>query len=279
MTRKERKILTCIDGSSVGNAVCDYASWMSKKMNRPVKLLHTIEHKANAAVSDLTGAIGLGSRKELLDELANREQEQGRRLIEAGQAILRRAGERITASGLENPEQIQMHGTLPESLTDLESEIGVLVVGIRGDSEDRRQEGAREDLPDRRQRQNHDETLNRRLVGIGKQLESIIRSIHRPILVVNTEFTEPRKAMLCYDGSDSSLYALKLIASNPAFKDIPCHVVHVGNKGEKLLEDAERTLTEVGVAVTTRQLSGNIVTALSDYQEENEIDVTPDGSF
>ena len=255
MSEVKRVILSGIDGSSVSKAVCDYSAWMAKKMNLSLKLLHTIDSRRNPAVSDFSGAIGLGSRRELLDELAETEQKEGRLLIEQGKEVLQSAKNHLIGQGVEPSELIQRHGALSEALIDLEHEIGTLVLGIHGQDYDRRQK------------------------GIGTQLESIIRSIRRPILVVNKEFSEPKKVMLAYDGSESCKKALHLIISNVAFKDIPCHVVHVGSNGEALLQEATKALSDAGIQSSSQQLQGKIEEVLSEYQVSQDIDVMLMGAF
>ena len=181
-------ILACIDGSSVSEAICDYAGWIAKITERPLKLIHCIESPSEPVVSDYSGAIGLGSQQELLNELAEVEQNRARLLIKKGQLILNAAKERLGEMQVNYVSSYQHHGSLAESLIDLEDDIRVMVMGIRG-----KQHGSQSD-------------------GIGHQLESVIRSMHKPILVVNKEFSEPKKAMLAYDGSPSCIKALKMIA-------------------------------------------------------------------
>lgn len=248
-------VLSCIDGSSVTTAVCDYSSWIALKVGAPLKLLHTIEQSHDPAVADYSGAIGLGSQEELLNELTELEQSRSRLLIKKGQLMLNAAKERVLAAGIESTETWQRHGSLTESLIEMEDNIRVLVVGIRGEAHEQLQE------------------------GIGTQLETVIRSMHKPILVVNKDYTEPQKIMLAYDGSEVCKKALNMVASSPLFKNIPCHIVHVGENGQPLLDEASQVLQESGIQVITAQLSGKIEETLAQYQAENQIDLTLMGAF
>ncbi|MFT5452414.1 MAG: nucleotide-binding universal stress UspA family protein, partial [Enterobacterales bacterium] len=168
MIKKQKLILACIDGSSVTEAVCDYSSWIAKGALAPLKLLHTIEQGNIPVIADYSGAIGLGSSEELLNDLTEIEQQRRGLLIKQGQLMLDAAKQRINESGIDSPLVIQMHGSLSESLIELEEEIRVVVVGIRGESH---------------------EKIN---ADVGTQLEAVIRSLHKPILVVNRAFTEPK---------------------------------------------------------------------------------------
>ncbi|MFT5520127.1 MAG: nucleotide-binding universal stress UspA family protein [Enterobacterales bacterium] len=255
MIKKQKLILACIDGSSVTEAVCDYSSWIANGVSAPLKLLHTIEQGNTPVIADYSGAIGLGSSEELLNELTEIEQKRRGLLIKQGQLMLDAAKHRINESGINSPLVIQMHGSLSESLIELEEEIRVVVVGIRGESHDK--------IDD----------------DVGTQLEAVIRSLHKPILVVNREFTEPKTVMLAYDGSESCKKALNMVASSPLFKGTLCHIVHVGDNGEGLLREASEVLTEVGITVKTAQLSGKVEEVLAQYQRDSQIDLMMMGAF
>ena len=248
-------VLSCIDGSSVSTAVCDYSGWIAKTIGAPLRLLHTIEHDDNPVVSDYSGAIGLGSSEELLNELAEVEQNHGRLLIKKGELMLNAARERVMQAGVDSVDTRQRHGSLSESLIELEENIKFLVVGIRGEEHEKAQE------------------------GIGTQLETVIRALHKPILVVNKEYSEPKTIMFACDGSDVCKNALNIIAKNPLFRNLHCHVIHVGDNGTALLEGAAAKLREAGNKVTTAQLNGKIEEVLVQYQRDNQIDLTVMGAF
>lgn len=255
-------VLSCIDGATFSEAVCDYAAWIAKAVSAPITFLHAIEQLNTPAVSDLTGAIGLGASEELLDELISVEQNRTRLLIKKGNIMLESAKKRATQQGVESISLRQRHGSLIETLVDMEEQIRVLVVGIRGEQ--------------------HAEDTS----GIGNQLEAIIRSLHKPILVVNKPFTLPKTIMLAYDGSDAANKALDMVASSPLFSNMPCHLVRVTTRvtAEKtshdtLLTDASRRLAANGIDVTTAVIDGKIEDALADYQASHGIDLTLMGAF
>lgn len=258
MNNNTPAILACIDGSRYSAAVCDYAAWVSRRVGAPLHLLHNIENRNTPPPSDLSGAIGLGSQEQLLNELIDLEQKRSRLELEKGKLMLQAAKERATKAGVETPLSKQRHGTLAESLIDLEEEIRVLVLGIRGEA--------------------HEDDAKH----LGAQLETVVRSLHRPILVVNREFKVPQRIMLAYDGSDGARKALEMVAQSPLFKDIPCHVVYVGQEGEsadRLLQEAAHQLSAAGHQVVTAQLSGKPGEALCAYQAEQHIDMTLMGAF
>ncbi|AMO67230.1 universal stress protein UspA-like nucleotide-binding protein [gamma proteobacterium BDW918] len=248
-------ILGCIDGASLTTAVCDYTAWLSDKTGAPVKLLHNLEHRPQAPLADLSGSIGLGSQEELLEELIKVEQHRSRLLMEKGKLMLDAARRRVEADGVSNIETWQRNGSLQETLVEHEEEIRVLVMGVRGDEH---REGQ-----------------------LGAHLETVIRALHKPVLVVNKEFTAPKKVMLAYDGQDAAQKALDMMVNSPLFKDISCHLVYVGEEqlGEDLLLSASSILAKANIQHTTVCLQGRGDEVLCQYQIDNEIDMTVMGAY
>ena len=83
------KVLACIDASHYAAAVCDLSAWAAHRLSWRVELLHVVQRKsAVTARHDLSGAIGLGVKSELLEELTRIEEAQGKLAIEGGRALL-----------------------------------------------------------------------------------------------------------------------------------------------------------------------------------------------
>ena len=259
METNNKIVLACIDGSKLGAAVCDYAAWIAKRVNAPLKLLHTIEHRGTADTADLSGNIGLGSQELLLEELIVVEQQRSKLMLRQGKILLAAAKERVMQAGIADPIADQRHGSLAESLVELEDNIRVLVLGQRG--------------------QHHENHSNQ----IGAQLETIIRSLHRPIMVVNDEFKTPQSIMIAYDGSAAAEKAIAMVADSPLYKGLTCHLVCV-SKGDdmtdKLLEKAaNKLLAAGGIKIKATKLKGKVDHQLCEYQANHEIDLTVMGAF
>ncbi len=249
-------ILGCIDGASLTTAVCDYAAWLAGKTGAPVKLLHNIEHRPQAPLSDLSGSLGLGSQEELLEELIKVEQHRSRLLLEKGKLMLDAARQRVEAGGVADIEVWQRNGSLQETLIEQEQDIRVLVMGVRGEEH--------------------------RDGQLGAHLETVIRSLHKPVLVVNKAFSTPQKIMLAYDGQEASRKALEMVVSSPALRDIPCHLVYVGDDqgAEALLAEASTSLARGAVAHQLVHLpKGRSEEQLCQYQAEQGIDLTVMGAY
>ena len=251
-------VLACIDGSSFSEAVCDYSAWIAKTVEKPLKFLHTIEHMHLPTVTNLSGAIGFGATSDLMIEYTEADQSRGKLLIKKGQEMLATAKDRAESNAVKDIITKQRHGSLSESLIELEEEIRVLVLGVRGESHD------------------HDTS------GHSARLETVIRSLHKPILVVNSEFTQPKSVLLAYNGNKASAKAVNMVASSLLFKDIVCHLVNVSDDKEesaKLLAKAESVLQSTGVSVVTKTLSGKIDDALVAYRQEQDLDMIMMGAF
>ncbi|QOG12379.1 universal stress protein [Arcobacter sp. FWKO B] len=254
MESKENFILTCIDGSVLGEAVCDYGCWIAKYTGAPLKLLNIVEHNNKCDNPDLSGSIGLGAKDDLLEDLATCEESRSKLQIQKNKEALNASKQRALDKGIENIIVSQRHGEFDETLAEIEDDIRVLILGIRGENGKK----------------------------VGSTVQDIIRSLRKPILLVNQDFLEPKKVLLAYDGSKSALKALHMIETSPVFKNIECHVVNVSSNydsSSKMLEFAKMTLDKVNIKNEVVTLNGDPLSELLKYQEENSIDMIAMGAF
>lgn len=259
MSNEKPMVLACIDGSKLSEAVCDYAVWIAQRVDVPLKLLNTIDHHQETALtSDLSGNLGVDSRDHLLEDIIDFEHKKGKKRIQQGKAVLQAAKDRVIEKGFSNPETSLQHGSLIESLVELEQEIRVLVIGARGK--------IHEDKSDQ----------------IGAKLEGMIRSLHLPILVAYEEFKTPKTIMIAYDGGEAADKAVDMVANSPLYKGLVCHLVCVSNKdkADGVLEKAANKLHEAGgIDIVTASLIGKAEHELCEYQLSQNIDMTIMGAF
>lgn len=252
------QIMACIDGSAQAAAVCDCAAWASQQLDAPLTLLHVLDQQQYPAAGNLSGIIGLGSREYLLEELAALDEKRSKLALEEGRMMLDSARQRVITAGIAQPDVRQRHGDLVETLRDLEADIRLLVIGKQG------------------------EDSGNDLQLIGSQLESVIRTLHRPILVTPASFSVPTSVMLAFDGSDTSRKGVEMLASSPLFKGIPIHLVMVGDdNGEHraLLDSARDALVSAGFDVHIALRSGEVEPALHAYQAEHRIGLLVMGAY
>ncbi len=259
MKDDKQMVLACIDGSTLRDAVCDYAAWIAQRIDVPLKLLHTIDHHHETAMTtDLSGNIGLDSRDHLLEEFTNLEHEHSKLRLHEGKLILQAAKNRVMQNNTAEPLTCLQHGSLIESLVELEDSIRVLVVGARG-----------------KVHENHSDQ-------IGAKLESMIRSLHRPILVAYETFKEPKRILIAYDGGEAAEKALELVAAGFLYDGLICHLVCVNKKdsADNLLNTAATKISAAGsIDIVCASLQGKTEEALCDYQRQHKIDLTVMGAF
>ncbi|SFR66556.1 Nucleotide-binding universal stress protein, UspA family [Marinobacter daqiaonensis] len=251
-------VVACIDGSRAAPAVCDYSAWASQHMDTPMMLLHVLDEDRYPVAPDLAGNIGLGSREHLLEELAHLDEKRSRLALEHGHHMLDEAERRVREAGVGEVVKRQRHGSLTESLLALEDQTRLLVMGLHGESSSDRD------------------------LHIGSQLETAIRSLHRPILLVPDEFSQPRSAMLAFDGSATAFKSVELLAGSQVLAGMPLHIVMVGpdtaDRWEQL-KKAEAMLAGLGVEIQLAIRAGEVEPTLHAYQAEHDIDILVMGAY
>ena len=252
------QVIACIDGSKLTLAVCDYAAWASRKMDAPLDFLHVLGRSEYPIPADLSGNIGLGSREHLLQELAELDEKRGRVALEQGRLMLEAAKARAIADGVPNPTSRQRHGELVDTLIEFEHDIHLLVMGRQGEHGDSAGE------------------------HIGSHLENVVRTLHRPILVIPSDYSEPQRILIAFDGSATTRKAVEMVAASPLFRGLPCHLVMVGaDKAEarEQLDWARATLERAGFQVIAGIRSGHVEEVLCAYRTEHAIDLIVMGAY
>ncbi len=252
------QVMAAIDGSKFSEGVCDYAAWASLALEAPLTFLHVVDNHPQTAEADLSGNIGLGSREHLLEELSELEEKRAKVAQEQGRLMLQAARERAVEGGVTEPGSRQRNGTLVETLEELEEEIRLLVVGKRG------------------------ETAHQDSGHLGSNLERVVRTLHRPILMVPDAFKRPEKVMIAFDGSKTTRKGVEMLARSPLFDGVPVHVVIVGAEtgdNRSQLDWALATLRDAGHEAEGAIRAGEVEATLRAYQEEQGIDLLVMGAY
>ncbi|WP_312962279.1 universal stress protein [Stutzerimonas nitrititolerans] len=251
------QVMACIDGSTQAAAVCDCAVWASQRLGAPLSLLHVLDQQRYPLSGDFSGIIGLGSREFLLEELASLDEKRNKLALEEGRMMLDAARQRAVKAGVE-PTLRHRHGDLVESLRELEGDIRLLVIGKQGEDS-----GSEVQL-------------------IGSQLESVIRTMHRPILVTPADFKAPASAMLAFDASATSRKGVAMLVASPLLKGMPIHLVTVSSdthEARAALDAARDKLADAGFEVHVAILEGEVEARLRDYQAEHAIELLVMGAY
>lgn len=252
-----KHVFACVDGSASTTAVCDYASWAAQRLATPLTLLHVLDELRYPVNSDLTGTIGLGEQQQLLEQLAELEHQRNELALQHGRNMLEAGHRRAIENGVGEVFKSQRHGQLAQALAEVEASIRLLVVGLHGtDSNDS--------------------------LRVGSQLETLIRSLQKPTLVTPKSFRAPRSVMLAFDGSDASRKGVKMLAESPIFKGMQITLVTVGQNSNEVvaaIEAAANHLREYRHQVDFEIITGEVQSALLDYQRKHHIDLIVMGAF
>lgn len=204
-TTMQRHILACLDPSAYGVSVIDLTAWVANRLSASVELLHVIQRKdAVAARGDHSGAIGLGVKSGLLEELTRIDQAEGKVAIEHGRAILADAEARLRGAGITAIKPLMRHGSIVETIIEREANATVVIIGKRGSDH--------QFAPDH----------------IGSNIERVVRASAKPVLIASREGKTPESAVIAYDGSASANRAVERVAASPLFADLPLHIVTAG---------------------------------------------------
>lgn len=254
----KQRITACIDGSAISTAVCDTAAWASAILEAPLTFLHVLEKSLAPAKEDLSGAIGLGSREHLLDELTELDEKRNKVAIEHGKHLLADAVQRAETAGAIDVSSEQRHDQLLDALLASEESTRLYVIGRLGEDHD----------------------VNKQVIG--SHIESVVRAIHTPILMATGQFSTPSNYMLAYDGSETADKAIDRIANSPLLAKLSGHVVMVGkdtSESQNRLNYACKTLTDNGHQVQSHLLQGDIHGSLMDFQERFNIELKVMGAY
>ena len=240
-------ILACIDASAYANSVCDLAAWASRRLQLPVELLHVVQRRdAVAARHDLSGAIGLGVKTNLMEELIQLEESDARLQVERGRVLLAAAKQRLQEGGVDQVRSLHRHGGIVETILEREADARVVVIGKRG--------AGHEFASDH----------------IGSKIERVVRASDRPILIASRAVSEPGAIVFAFDASKSANRALERLVNSPLFTGLPVHIVMADSENavhRQALDDAAGQLRDSHeVRTTLRQ--GKPETVIADIVDQ-----------
>ncbi len=221
------KVYACIDGLATTAAVIDGAVWSAQRLDAPLDFLHVLERPlARAAVSDYSGAIGLGAQESLLLELSVLDEQRSKLAQEAGRRLLVTARERAAAAGVSQLDARLRHGELVDNLLEVEMDARLFVLG------------------------EHYHASQPAKIHLDHHVERVIRSVKRPVLVVTGEhFDAPKRVVIAFDGSPTARKTIETVARSPMLVGLPVLVAMAGVDSplaRQQLEEARGALATAG---------------------------------
>ncbi len=257
--KNENIVLACVDQSHFADYVADYAAWAACRMAAPLEFLHVIDRHPEISTSDdHSGAIGFDAQEVLLHQLSDEDECRSKAIRERGRIFLNDLRERAIVAGVSAPDVRQRYGVLEETLVEQEKDVRLFVFGRRGVSA----EATQRDL--------------------GRNVERVVRALHKPILAVTDSFTEPRRVMIAFDGGIVTRRGVEMVAASPLFRGLPVHLLMSGKESQnasKQLEWAKATLEAANFDITPSLIPGDAESVIAKAIREQEIDMLIMGAY
>lgn len=253
-----QKIVALVDGSIYSASVCEHAAWIAGRSGAPVELIHVLGRREAPEKQDLSGSIRLGARTALLEELAELDAQRAKLVAHRGRAILEDARAIVEAAGASEITTRLRHGDIVETVSEVEPDARVIVIGKRGEAADFAK--------------GH----------LGSNLERIVRAARQPVLVAARAFKPIEKVLVAYDGASSAIKAVDHIARSPVFAGLDIHVVTIGaatEKAAKGLADTKALLKAAGIDAQTRIVPGQPEAELGKLVEQEGFGMVVMGAY
>jgi nucleotide-binding universal stress UspA family protein len=258
MTEDPQKIVALVDGSLYSASVCDHAAWVASRTGAPVELIHVLGRREAADTRDHSGAIALGARTALMEQLADLDAQRAKLVSHRGRAILDDARAILERAGATGVTTRLRHGDIVETVADVEEGAAMILIGKRGEAADFAK------------------------AHLGSNLERIVRASHKPVFVASRAFRPVGKVLVAWDAGTSAMKAVDHIARSPLFQGLAVHVVTVGQctpEAKKGLADASAMLRAAGIEAEASVLSGQPEAALAKLVEEAGFDMLVMGAY
>ncbi len=252
------KIIALVDGSIYAESVCHHAAWIARRTGAPVELIHVLGRRESSANADFSGAIRLGARSKLLEELADLDSQRARLVSHRGRAILEDARAIVDQEGVSEITTRLRHGDLVEAITEIEKEARVILMGKRGEAADFAK--------------GH----------LGSNLERIVRAAHRPVCVASRAFRPIESVLVAYDGGVSSMKAVDHIARSALFQGLSITLATVGSEtseAARSLADARALLKAADIDADLRVVPGQPESELGTLVEQEGFDMVVMGAY
>jgi len=255
------KLIAFIDGSVYSESVCDHAAWIAGRTGAEVEVLHVLGRRELSTVpgkGNLSGSIGLGARSALLEQLAESDAQAAKLAQERGRAILADAKARIEADGVAEVGTRLRNADIVETIQEYEAGADLVVIGKRGLAAD----FAR--------------------LHLGSNLERVVRSSTKPVLVASRAFKPIKKVLIAFDGGRSVTKAVDFIAGLQGFDGLDFRLLAVGDETDAMrqkIEAARDVLREAGHIADARIEPGQPEKIIAEMSEVGETDMLLMGAY
>ncbi|PXA04729.1 universal stress protein [Coraliomargarita sinensis] len=250
------KILVCTDGSQYSQVACQYAAWLAKMENASITALYVTDLRLFEvpAVADLSGSMGIQPFEGMVAQLQEVEKVKAKFVDEQATSIFQEEG---LADQAEFKHET---GLLVDVVKDMADSYDLIVLGKRG------------------------ENANFASEHLGSMLERVVRAVDKPCFVNNREFSEIKQIAIAYDGSESCQKAIEYFVAQQSFHKMHFHVLssvegHDEDLASQRLTEVESRFKAVGIDATYQSLNGVVEAAITEYVEDNRIDLLVLGAY
>lgn len=258
MSEHPQKIVALVDGSTYSASVCEHAVWVSGRTGASVELIHVLGRREAPERPDLSGAIALGARTALLEELAELDAQRSRLVNHRGRAILEDAHTILQAACVAQITTRLRQGDLIDAVAEAETDASLLMIG------------------------KHGEAANFATGHLGSNLERVARSSKKPVFIASPAFRPISNVLVAFDGSKAAMNAVCHIADSPVFQGLNIRLVTVGNATPEVLEAlvrAKQILEAAGIAAETDVLQGQAEEVLAELVDGAQVDLLVMGAY
>jgi nucleotide-binding universal stress UspA family protein len=253
------KLLALIDGSVYSRSVCEHAVWVANRTGFSVDLLHVLGRRdAPEDQSNLSGNISLGAKSSLLNELIEHDAERARLMQQKGWAMLEDARQILNEKGVDSVSTRLRFGDLVETVAADEADADMVLIGKRGEDADFASQ------------------------HLGSNLERIVRSCHKPVVVAARAFTPIQRVLVAYDGGPSCRKAIRYIATSALFDGLAFRLLFVGAESDaarKSLDDAVGELQSAGRDAQGEARPGQPEKVIAEAVEHDDIQMLIMGAY
>ena len=252
-------LIALIDGSGYSQSVRDLTCWVAKRTEASVELMHVLGRRGvGSEPADLSGNLKLGARSALLQELADLDEQKAKLELKRGRLLLEEAKSGLEEAGLSSVTSKLRHGDLIDAIGKFEGDADLIIIGKRGEAADFAK------------------------LHLGSNLERVVRSATKPVLVASRAFKPINKFLIAFDGGESAMEALRHIAGGKLFTGLPCVLLCVGKPTDSLqekLDDAATILRKAGYDVDAGFEAGEPEDVIKNRIEADGIDLLIMGAY
>jgi nucleotide-binding universal stress UspA family protein len=252
-------LIALIDGSGYSQSVCDLTRWVAERTEASVELMHVLGRRGvGSEPADLSGNLKLGARSALLKELSDLDEQKAKLELKRGRVLLEEAKSGLEEAGLSAVTTKLRHGDLIDTIGEFEGDADLIVIGKRGEAADFAK------------------------LHLGSNLERVVRSATKPVLVASRAFKPINKFLIAFDGGESAMKAVRHIAGGKLFTGLPCVLLCVGKPTDSLqekLDDAATILRKAGFDVDAGFEAGEPEDVIKNRIEADGIDLLIMGAY